>query len=515
MNQLYDAQKNTIGAVGYFEDMRVIQETRQRLAWMLQITNEVSQADSLPAGIQPLSERIANLKLVRFCAIWTLTPDEDLLTLQGFATQGDNSLTPIERQMLLKEWPDLDELLKRGGSQIVALREPLSAHLLGGLLPLLPIDGQIESINILPLRTNARPVGVLYVGLGQTGSDIAYADELMELVSAVAEQMALLIERLINHEDMRRRKRLLTALHEASRFIRAELLPSQLWREMVRLALDLTGCTAGGLLLHTTLLGELRLTAVYNLPDELLNAQVSVGQGLIGQAAQGTLQYTNDYPGWSEPDELLAPYHFETVVAVPLQEKTDSAVSAVLFIADNEPWRRVTQTELDVLERFAAQAAVTLHTASLMTSEQRAYAHLDMLQKISNYVQMTDDMDKVLHIFLTGITAGYGLGFNRAVFLLVDDTGMQLVGQAGIGHVHESDARDDWGADKTDRVDEFDGYLHQLEIGGLPYADRSADWRCAGSAGGDSAKCLNSGGQQRPVCIARAVADGSNAIGPA
>ena len=46
-----------------------------------------------------------------------------------------------------------------------------------------------------------------------------------------------------------------------------------------------------------------------------------------------------------------------------------------------------------------------------------------LFRKISSLVQSTLELDKTLHIILTCVTAGYGLGFNRAMLLLIAESG--------------------------------------------------------------------------------------------
>ncbi|KAA3665121.1 MAG: GAF domain-containing protein, partial [Chloroflexi bacterium] len=189
-------------------------------------------------------------------------------------------------------------------------------------------------------------------------------------------------------------------------------------------------------------------------------------EGMIGEtAATEQLIYTNRYRDWPNPDSLFTQFHFETVVAIPLQEKIEGAMSAILMIADTEKRHHVTDLELSILDRFAAQAAVTLHTANLIDSEKRALDHLSLLHRISNYVQTTDNLENVLHVFLTGITAGYGLGFNCAAIMLTDASQKWLVGESGIGHLNPQNAEKAWSESHATGLYQFDAYRNELEGG--------------------------------------------------
>ena len=121
------------------------------------------------------------------------------------------------------------------------------------------------------------------------------------------------------------------------------------------------------------------------------------------------------------------------------------------------PW-----VEHEVLERFAAQAAAALQTSRIMTSEQRMVGQLAMLNRISDSVQAATDLEKILHIVLTGVTADYGLGLNRAGLLLLDESGEYLVGHMGIGHLEEDQARKAWTEFFKDGMDDPSRYLESL-----------------------------------------------------
>src|SRR5699024_9608571 len=56
---------------------------------------------------------------------------------------------------------------------------------------------------------------------------------------------------------------------------------------------------------------------------------------------------------------------------------------------------------------------------------------LNVIREISIAMQQTRDLDKILHIIITSVTAGHGLGFNRALVFLFDKNKDQLSGMMG------------------------------------------------------------------------------------
>ena len=79
--------------------------------------------------------------------------------------------------------------------------------------------------------------------------------------------------------------------------------------------------------------------------------------------------------------------------------------------------------------------------------------HLMMSHTISKLVQSTIDLEKILHVILTCVTAGYGLGFNRALLLLVNKSKDMLDGVIAVGPINKDEAYRIW---------------HELSVNNLP-----------------------------------------------
>ena len=68
-----------------------------------------------------------------------------------------------------------------------------------------------------------------------------------------------------------------------------------------------------------------------------------------------------------------------------------------------------------------------------VTDQARKVEQIALLQKLSEAMQGTLELDRLLHLILTCVTAGPGLGFNRAILLLLDDSRTVLEGRLGVG----------------------------------------------------------------------------------
>lgn len=84
---------------------------------------------------------------------------------------------------------------------------------------------------------------------------------------------------------------------------------------------------------------------------------------------------------------------------------------------------------------------------------ERAKTELTILYEISNAMRTTLKLEEILYIILTGVTAHIGLGFNRAVLLLVNDKEALIEGKMGIGPESGEEANSIWRQIEQEQMD--------------------------------------------------------------
>ncbi|NJN55469.1 MAG: hypothetical protein HC804_12365, partial [Anaerolineae bacterium] len=77
---LYDEEGNPIGTVGYFRDLRVVEETQQRLNLLLAASNLLAEAEDLTHGMQDLAQMMVTHMEASFCRLFLLDPEGNYLT---------------------------------------------------------------------------------------------------------------------------------------------------------------------------------------------------------------------------------------------------------------------------------------------------------------------------------------------------------------------------------------------------------------------------------------------------
>jgi GAF domain-containing protein len=308
----------------------------------------------------------------------------------------------------------------------------------------------------VPMMVGNKLIGMIALDSKQRGF---FTDYHKQQALSFASQAAVAVDNARHHQDIERSNRLLKTLDKYVQYIRPDQESQKLKHQTVRLATDLVGWSAGALFRYNPHLEVLDVDSVYLLPEELLGQQIPDNQGLIGLAATtGEMQHATSVDQIMELEKLLFSCRMHTVVTIPL--KYAGVVEWILLIGDRAE-KEITGYELEILDRFASQAAIALQTSGLFDTEMKGYRQLYILQKINEYIEGGKGLDSILHIILTGLTAEYGVGFNRAALLLVGPDG--LIGKIAIGDTDPAKAQEAWDKSRRLKLNEFDRYLKALE----------------------------------------------------
>ncbi|MDD5166934.1 MAG: sensor domain-containing diguanylate cyclase [Candidatus Omnitrophica bacterium] len=94
---------------------------------------------------------------------------------------------------------------------------------------------------------------------------------------------------------------------------------------------------------------------------------------------------------------------------------------------------------------------------------ERTKMELGILYEISNAMRTTLKLDEILYIILTGVTAHIGLGFNRAILLLVNEKEGLIEGKMGIGPESGEEANSMWTQIEDDKMD-LDDLINSFKV---------------------------------------------------
>ncbi|MFW6107101.1 MAG: GAF domain-containing protein [bacterium] len=100
-----------------------------------------------------------------------------------------------------------------------------------------------------------------------------------------------------------------------------------------------------------------------------------------------------------------------------------------------------------------------------VTEHARKVEQVSLIQKLAQAMQGARQLDRLLHLILTCVTAGPGLGFNRAFLLLVDDAHTTLEGRLGVGPASREEAARIWRelSERDQSLDDLLGVFDQAQ----------------------------------------------------
>jgi len=134
-----------------------------------------------------------------------------------------------------------------------------------------------------------------------------------------------------------------------------------------------------------------------------------------------------------EEKELL----FPTFACIPLWDET--VFQGIFYIGFSKK-KKFAPQEVDLLllmtkeMEAAIRNAQTHYEISNMAKEhEKRVQQLSILWELSKALLTTMNFERILHLTLTAITIGDGLGFNRAMLFLVNENGHTLEGALGVG----------------------------------------------------------------------------------
>lgn len=445
------------------------QQTQEERDW-LRILNGISEkiqhslvADEIAqhlvaGGLQLGYERVR---------VWRLCPERThLLSLQfGGASQFDHPVTlPLADSIYARRVMEATEPQTFIGLELGAWY--LNRVVERPLFP--PPNGQWICI---PLRTgDNRCTGML--SLDNVEKNITLEPNQVRLLALLGRHAAAALERATLHQVEQRKRAEMNILFQIGKKVieRAALDDLskllQAVREQVGSLMEISNFLVVLVDLETGAL-ETRLEVVN---DEILCKERQIPpHGLIGHIImrgkgivlpQGSAAYRQKY---GLP--LLGTPAKSWMGSVLRME--EQAIGAIV-LESNDQENAYDRRDWMLLNQVSDLIAGAIQSAQTREQERRDKERLAMLQRVSQEIMALAEENQggLWHALLTAATASYGLGFNRAMVLLLEPRLQQLQGAFGIGHLDAAEARADWERDVAEGMT-FDLFLQRLRAGQL------------------------------------------------
>jgi len=303
----------------------------------------------------------------------------------------------------------------------------------------------------VPLKSKDRIIGTitLYDKLPEAGegsANFTYEDQ--QLLTTIASQASIAIDNAKLYHQTLNNAREMETLFSLSKGLTSVLDLHFVLDSVLRMISELLDAGFGILTLYDEETHELVTKSIHGADHSIIpRLRFRLGEGTTGWIGEHKESIMLDRV--NDDDPKMAIVRLNNLMGVPLLVK--DRLIGTIEIANKISAPGFSSSNLMFLSTFAGHAAVAIENARLYEQTKRLaeenikrVTELSILHEISSTLGTTLELDKLLHIILTGVTIGGGLGFNRAMLFLYDERDNMLRGVLGIGPDSGEEAHRMW-----------------------------------------------------------------------
>lgn len=162
-------------------------------------------------------------------------------------------------------------------------------------------------------------------------------------------------------------------------------------------------------------------------------SRYKIGMGLIGTCASRRAPIVIEDIANSGIEELALldeADRYSSFAAYPLSD--NDALYGVIYLSGEKPMA-FNDTEKRLLQGMSRIITSMLREDRAHSEAEKRGREFSVLYDINTAMMTTIKLDRLLHIILTAVTIGDGLGFNRAMMFLVNERSNIIQGMTGVG----------------------------------------------------------------------------------
>jgi GAF domain-containing protein len=413
----------------------------------------VEQAASANAKLQEILKRAALTLLYNF--------DADNVTLYEYVQAANRFHTPPvmvgeyrNRRAMRETLPPgtfLEEFAKKGHHFITDVsREPMLTGPRddGKSLPRFVEREGIASSAVICLKAGPETVGLIFVNYRQP-TDFTIEDRASMLALASSAAAAIhsarvrsAAERLLEH-----RRDALIAIHDIDEMLASRTGANMLDTVLERIlgeAVKLTQASAAWVMWYDAEVHHLRWRVSHGVEKHQSRRSQPLDYGIVGLCARTKKPQRVGNVNDGEWREVYKCAREDTIseLAVPILD--GEKLIGVINLEHSVP-NAFSEEDQIIAEILAVQAVSAARTLDLFEHIEEQRKPLLALGSVAARIQISGhELDTILRIILTGITAGEGLGFSRALLYLAAPQGTQLRGRVAVGAFTGEEARNTW-----------------------------------------------------------------------
>lgn len=398
----------------------------------------------LEERLQQISKEIATLTHSYGCSIHIRQEEQEQM-LTFVSGMDVETLKKIQKELVVsvsdgKSFPE--DLVSWKCDQTMALTQKSHSF------PNLP---RFQSVLVVPILNEYSQCTGAIVMWNHEYRDYTECELLM--LSTLASQVFGMIKNSRLHAQLERRLQEQTRVYEVGKALSSTLNLDELLDLISKTSTELTHARGGVLRLLNREDTVLEIKSSYgDVVTDTVNSGRKIGDGIPGLVAEQGEPIKIDAisPEMKETEVVKTISH--SLICVPIIGK--EGVIGTIASFDKNPEgedHRFSDEDVDLLSSFAGHAAVAIEHArfyermeELALDNLLRLRELSILYHINTAMRSTVKLNRLLRIILTGVTIGGGLGFNRAILLMVNKRAQTLRGMLGIGPGSGQEANQIW-----------------------------------------------------------------------
>jgi len=302
-----------------------------------------------------------------------------------------------------------------------------------------------------PLR-DGRPCCVGTIALWRRRQRPLTASE-YTLFNTLAAQILGILNTAQLSDQVRRKFQEQTKMAEVDRALSSTLNLDELLDLIAKISVELTNARGCVLCLLNQ---EQTLLEIKSCAGKVVVAPLSkgfrVGEGVAGRVAERGMPMRVDDMTLELPETSIITSLRHSLICVPIVGK--EGVIGTIMAFDKHPegnMHQFAEEDITLLMSFAGHAAIAIEHArfyermeELALDNLLRLRELSILYHINTAMRSTVKLNKLMRIILAGVTIGGGLGFNRAVLLMVNERAQTLKGLLAVGPGSGQEAYEIW-----------------------------------------------------------------------
>lgn len=422
------------------------QRDSEILGKIIRVSNSTLEID---ARLTRIVEIIAETFSTHFCGLYSLHKDTNSLTLAASSQRDHRDQYPTGSS----RWEGLMEKVSQSRQPSFFDGGDQKDVNLKGMTP----EGTAPfSLALIPIADDVLSHGVLLLYSAQSRR---FGEDEREFLLTVGREISGTFRNAQLFSEAKRRISELTGLYESSKIVTSTIEWKDLLDLVVRTSTRVLVANGGALRLKEGKTRKLRIESqLGTYPQSLVSFDDEIAGGVFSTGQPALIDDVNQK---REGAPLLS------LLCVPLKSRGKAFGTLTVYdkkggkLPENNAFNREDERLLSIMANQMANtiedASARLDATKLAEEKDRQAKQLSLLYEINNALLSTMKFEQILHIILTAITMGDGMGFNRAMLFLTDERRNRLTGMMGVGPDNPEQAGNIWKnlEGKRDRLSEI------------------------------------------------------------